>query len=321
MFHTPHLKISVIMPTYNAVSTIRESIESILAQTYPNFELIIIDDGSIDGTQEIVREFNDSRIFYFYQKNKGVAIARNAGLRRARGEFVTFLDADDTYLPKKLEYQINFLSSHPEYDIAYCGMIHFSSVRPSKTMYHRGPFPSGDIFPQLITRFFCQLNTVLIPKKIFEHVGYFDENFRDSEEWDLLIRIARAGYRFGYLEERLVKIKMDDASLSKFENQWKMKMHNLDFFLKLFTSLSSEERKRYNTEMLYRRLQIKLAIAFLAAGKKQEFFEVLNRIEGASLQKLSSLLLYFIPSSFIQKCIIFLWKRKQSTLYRVMDIC
>ena len=110
--------ISVIIPAYNHAKYLSEAIQSVLNQTYQNFEILIVDDGSTDNTRQVVQNYTDQRIKYIYQENRGLAASRNAGLRVTQGEYVAFLDADDIFLPHKLEVQLDWFEAHPS-----CGMV------------------------------------------------------------------------------------------------------------------------------------------------------------------------------------------------------
>ena len=114
-----HYLVSIIMPAYNGEKFIDQAINSVIDQTYDNWELIVIDDGSQDGTKEIVQNYKDPRIRYFYQYNQGQAAALNKGLDLARGEFITTLDVDDWYTPTSLEDRIEFLISYPQFGAVY----------------------------------------------------------------------------------------------------------------------------------------------------------------------------------------------------------
>ena len=119
-------KVSVIIPTYQYDSFIGEAIDSVLAQTYKDYELIVVDDGSIDRTREIISKYG-SNINYIYQENKGLAAARNTGIRATKGEYLSFLDADDAWLPNKLEVEVEFLDTHPVVGMVYSNYFYFGS--------------------------------------------------------------------------------------------------------------------------------------------------------------------------------------------------
>jgi glycosyltransferase involved in cell wall biosynthesis len=183
--------ISVIIPIYNAEKTIKETIHSILNQTFQNFEIIIIDDGSLDGSMKIVSEINDPRIRIFSQSNRGAAAARNKGFSVSRGERIAFLDADDLWEPEKLKTESNSLDCYPEADVAYCWVDMFDQIKDI-----RNPFvyskAQGNILKQILTADIIQGGSnALIRRQALEAVGGFDESLKSGECWDVHIRLAK----------------------------------------------------------------------------------------------------------------------------------
>lgn len=313
-------KVSVIIPCYNAQEYIAQAIKSVLMQTYKNIEIIIVNDGSVDKSEKIIKSFQDRRIKYIKQKNSGVAITRNTGIKNATGKYIAFLDADDLYEKDKIEQELFFLKKHPGFDLVYCDMAHFYDGCPKKLFSHQGPRPQGEVFQDLLHQFFCQLNTVLIPKTIFDQVGAFDEKSRHSEEWDLYLRIARAGFRFGFLNKRLVKIRISKNSLSRFDNQWQMKKNNLAVFERLFSSMDEEERQRHSSDKIISKLKLKLAAAYLLVGKKKQSLEVLKSITLKNplmkfLNTFFVIIIYLIPVWCLKKFFNWVWKIKHKKLF------
>lgn len=185
--------VSVIIPTYNRAHYIREAVESVLAQSYKNFEIIVVDDGSTDGTEEVLHPYRDS-IRYFYQENQGASAARNLGIKNARGKYIAFLDSDDFWLPEMLEVQVGYLEAHPE-----AGMVHAdflildegsNNPGPRKRTHSR-PKPSGYIFPELFIENAVMNVCVIVRRASLEVTGLFDPEFRRAEDYHLWLRIAR----------------------------------------------------------------------------------------------------------------------------------
>jgi glycosyltransferase involved in cell wall biosynthesis len=180
--------VSVIIPTYNRSSLLLEALDSVFKQTFPDFELIVIDDGSIDGTAKALTPYKD-RIVYNFQNNQGVSAARNRGIRMARGPWIAFLDSDDLWLPEKLESQIRFFSQYPEALICQTEEIwirHGRRVNPLKK--HRKY--SGNIFAPSLRLCLVSPSAVMIKKDLFEQVGFFDETLPACEDYDLWLRIS-----------------------------------------------------------------------------------------------------------------------------------
>lgn len=184
----PPLLISVIIPTYNRGWIIKEAIDSVLTQNYPDFELIVVDDGSTDDTQNILAEYK-SRIRILQQDNKGVSAARNYGIDKARGDYLAFLDSDDIWLQNKITTQVNFFKQDPESLICQTQEIWIRNgkrVNPKK--YHKKY--SGMIFEKTLPRCLVSPSAVMIKKSLIEEVGCFDETLPACEDYDLWLRIS-----------------------------------------------------------------------------------------------------------------------------------
>lgn len=209
-------KISVIIPTYNRADKIEKSIQSVLNQTYEQIEVIIVDDGSTDNTQEIVQAMDDNRIRYIRcDKNGGAALARNIGVSEASAELIAFHDSDDCWRPKKLEKQMDYWKKHPEYSMIYSQYLwHFEDgnegVTPSDNF--GGQF-EGDIFKDLLVRNTIGAPTMLIKKDCFLEAGGFDTELKCLEDWEFAIRFARR-YMIGYVKEALVDVYLLEGGVS-----------------------------------------------------------------------------------------------------------
>ncbi len=206
-------KVSVIIPTYNRQKFIGAAIQSVLDQTFQDFELIVIDDGSTDQTVDVIRAFSSDKIRYFYQSNRGRSNSRNHALNLAQGQYIAFLDSDDLYLSGKLELQVGYMDAHPEfgmiYTAAYCidgdGVL-LNSVYEAVV--------SGWIYKEIA--FFVPvtitLPTVMVRREIFDKVGGFDEAMERFEDTDMWRRISRR-YQIGALHERTCHLRthLDNA--------------------------------------------------------------------------------------------------------------
>lgn len=184
--------ISVVMPTFNREMFLREAIQSVLDQTFRDFELIIIDDGSTDGTKDVVNSFPDHRIHYIYQSNRGRSNARNHALHIARGRYIAFLDSDDLYLPDKLQLQVDFLNMHPEFSMVYTSAY---CMDETGALLHDSyaATVSGDIYQEIAfyVPVTITLPTVMVSREVFEKVGGFDEKMDRFEDTDMWRRIAK----------------------------------------------------------------------------------------------------------------------------------
>ncbi len=180
--------VSVIVPTYNRSSLVLEAVDSVLKQTFRGFELIVVDDGSSDGTAEALNPYKD-RFVYCLQDNRGVSAARNQGIRMARGQWIAFLDSDDLWLPEKLETQIHFFSQNPEALICQTQEIWIRNGRRLIPLKKHQKF-SGDIFAPSLRLCLVSPSAVMIKKDLLERVGCFDEALTACEDYDLWLRIS-----------------------------------------------------------------------------------------------------------------------------------
>jgi len=210
--------VSVIVPAYNVAPFIGEALESVLAQSFTDYEIIVINDGSPDTEKlEQVLEPYQSRITYLKQENQGAGAARNAGLRAARGKFVAFLDADDAWLPNFLSEQLAFIQSGPGYDLVYADAQLFGdSRRALGTVMQREPSEGPVTFERLIgERCIVNTSSVLARREPIFEVGLFDETLRNSQDFDLWVRIAkRSGARMNFQRQVLVRHRVWSGSLA-----------------------------------------------------------------------------------------------------------
>ncbi len=187
------MKVSVVVPAFNRANFLRETIASVLAQTYQNLELVIADDGSTDNTAEIARAFQDPRLVYLYQDNRGVSAALNLGWRSARGESIAVIGSDDVWLPECLQELVRALEQSPTIGVAYAraqGMNARGESLP-QLVGAREKFPGQTLKSLVYGDFVCPI-AVLIRRDALERVGGYDETLIANEDWDVWLRIARA---------------------------------------------------------------------------------------------------------------------------------
>ena len=229
-------KISIITPTYNCEKYMEETIRSVLAQTYENWELLLCDDGSEDKTPEIIDRFarEDSRIRVMRQKHTGLpAAGRNRGLREAAGDYIAFLDGDDKWKPEKLSKEVKYLESHPE-----CRAVHtsYELIGDAEVVqYHKNisEFPKHEeaAFQQMFLKCIVHISSLLIRREILEAIGYFDENpqLRGVEDYDFLLRLS-ALYPIYHIQEPLsfYRISMGTVLHNKAYNRFESEMYLLE---------------------------------------------------------------------------------------------
>jgi glycosyltransferase involved in cell wall biosynthesis len=203
--------VSVIIPTYNRAPLLGRCINSVLAQTYREFELLIIDDHSTDNTEEIVHSFNDPRIRYIKQtKNGGVSAARNAGISTAKGDFIAFNDDDDEWLPNKLERQIQIFqqSKMEKLGLVFCGMTRISLDGREELSFKKSGWLRNNCF-ELIPRAISFIPCWLVKKSLIDEVGPFDGTMSGiSEDIDWMIRASRL-FQIDYDSESLVVVHQE----------------------------------------------------------------------------------------------------------------
>ncbi len=180
--------VSVIIPTYNRGWILKETIDSVLAQDFTDFELIVVDDGSTDNTQGILDSYKED-IIVLQQQNKGVSSARNRGIVSASGQFIAFLDSDDLWLPKKLSTQVDFFNTNPDALICQTEEKWIrNSIRVNPKKRHKKL--SGDIFEPSLYLCLVSPSAVMMKRSLFEKTGMFDESLPACEDYDMWLRIS-----------------------------------------------------------------------------------------------------------------------------------
>lgn len=203
-------RVSVIIPTYNREHIVLNAIQSVIDQTFKDFEIIVVDDGSKDRAEETVKNKYGDKIHYFYQMNKGVPAARNQGIKIARGEYIAFLDDDDIWLPEKLRHQVTLLDSYLNVGLVYTNYYKVQSGKKSANTYFDIFRPyRGRVLRELYKKNNICPSSVVLRKKCIDKVGLFDESLSQAEDYDLWLRLA-VHYDFDFIEKPLV---LYDASL------------------------------------------------------------------------------------------------------------
>src|SRR5919199_804996 len=183
--------VSVVIPCYNQAHFLREAIESVLEQTYPHFEIVVVDDGSTDNTSEVASGYYPSeKVRLLRQENKGLSAARNAGLAESGGEYVVFLDADDRLLPEALEVGVRELEAHPQCAFV-SGFWNNIATDGSPLPTPHLPHDERDHYLALLHSCYIRMHAVMYRRSVFDSVGGFDTTLSASEDYDLYLRIAR----------------------------------------------------------------------------------------------------------------------------------
>jgi glycosyltransferase involved in cell wall biosynthesis len=246
--------VSVIIPTYNRAYILPEAVESVLSQTYADFELIIVDDGSTDETASMVGGFGDQRIRFFqHDRNRGVAAARNTGLAEAQGVFVAFFDSDDIWMAEKLSVQIAFLEGHPEVGGVFSDLVWVSGDRKVQSMLRTYPgfsrllrerqreidvvFSQHAIYACLLEEMPVKLQATTLRRDRVWEAGPFEESWRSGEDWEFLLRFSRAN-ALGYVDCALTVLRtMPDSTLGRH------KKLDAQFLMELFIAEKQKLRR------------------------------------------------------------------------------
>ena len=222
-------RVSVIIPTYNRAALVQEAVASVLAQTCRDFELLVVDDGSTDGTLEALAPWDGEVKVLSLPVRRGVSGARNAGIAAAQGEWLAFLDADDLWLPEKLARQMAFMEAHPQLLLSQTEEIWVRRglrVNPPRSHAKAG----GDIFLRSLERCLVSPSAVVLHRRLLDEHGGFDESLPAAEDYDLWLRLAWR-YEVGLLPEPLVVKRGGHAD--QLSRQWGLDRYRIRALRKL----------------------------------------------------------------------------------------
>ena len=245
--------ISIIIPTYNRAKFLQEAINSVLEQSYSEFELIVVDDGSEDETGEICQNL-DTRVKYICQDHQGVSIARNLGLRYAQGEFIALLDSDDIWTCHKLREQVEWMNAHSAIQLCHTNEIWMrNGRRVNQKKYHEKS--GGWIYPACLPRCIICPSSVLIRRELFSQVGTFDELLPICEDYDLWLRIT-SKFEIGFIDKPLT-IKRGGHADQLSCSEWGLDRYRVTAMLKILKANTLNKEWRLLTlNMLREKCQI-----------------------------------------------------------------
>jgi glycosyltransferase involved in cell wall biosynthesis len=277
--------VSVIMPVYNVEAYVAEAIQSVLNQTFTDFELIIVDDGGSDTSVEICKSFDDPRIHIVHQKNRGLAGARNSGIAEARGRYIALLDSDDRWRPEKLSLHVIHLNNNPDIGVSFC---------PSRFIDERGNALRMKQNPQLndirSETIFCRnpvgngsapvLRRSEMDKVAFRcpndsaRTCWFDENFRQSEDIELWMRLSvQGGVRFAGIAPALTEYRVAGSGLSaqvlRQYQSWLQMIEKLEHYAPDFAAQHTPRARAYQLRYLARR-SVQMGDPSMAAAMLRE---------------------------------------------------
>lgn len=202
------VKVSIIIPVYNGEKYVSEAIDSVLNQTYKDFEIIVIDDGSKDNTLNILRMYRD-KIKWKSQENRGQASAINEGINIAKGKYIAYLDADDVCLPERFEKQVEYLDEHPNVSLVYSDRYNINENEEIQGIFNSRPHDNFIILQQN----YISRSVVMHKKECLDKVGLFDESITGSDDWDMWIRISEK-FEMSYINKPLVKYRVHKENIS-----------------------------------------------------------------------------------------------------------
>ena len=265
--------VSVITPTFNRADYLPFAVESVLSQSVSDFELIVIDDGSTDGTAELMERYlADSRIRYLKQENQGQSVARNRGIAEARGQFICFLDSDNAWVSTKLENSLKAFEEHPEADIVYGDFITIDGEGHEHGVNRMARY-SGRITPQLLRDNFVSMNTTMTRKRCFDEMGGFDSADRLAEDYGLWLRFSTR-YQFLYVPAVLGYYRvMENQISSDKESRFRANEQLVQSFLKAYPSAVTRGEARRGLSYFF----IRKGRYEYSSGQRRQAFRSLLR--------------------------------------------
>jgi glycosyltransferase involved in cell wall biosynthesis len=302
MSETENPLVSIVIPTYNHKQYVWQAVDSALAQTYLHCEVIVVDDGSTDGTGEMLNERYGDRIRYIYQENQGLSATRNTGTRVARGEFIHYCDADDQLLPAEVGRCLDVFREHPDATLVYslCQRVEDDGKTPIP--YEWPPLPSGDIFCQLLTSpvgNFVPQCAALMRRQAVLDAGGFNENLRAAEDWDMWLRLA-ARHKLVFLPEFLARYRVRPDAMHT--DPLRMAVARLQV---VQTARRYPGRERCMDDAAYDRFEAgrhhQLAMVYWAQGRRADARRAFHDAicmdsSGAALRRVYIWFTYFLPS-------------------------
>jgi glycosyltransferase involved in cell wall biosynthesis len=270
-------KVSVIIPTYNRLSMLKEAVQSVLIQDLDDFELIVVDDGSTDGTSEEMKQYGGRVKVIEHTENRGVSAARNKGIFHARGKYIAFLDSDDLWVKGKLKIQVAFLDENPHYPLCYTDEIWIRRGKRVNPMKKHSKY-SGWIFEKCLPLCTISPSSAMMRRPLFSRVGLFDEALPVCEDYDFWLRVS-ARFPIFFINKKLI-VKRGGHPDQLSQRSWGNDRYRVIALEKLLSEpyLKSEEREMVHEEMK-RKCQV-LSKGFTKRGNELEgryYQEVMRR--------------------------------------------
>ncbi|MCK5346001.1 MAG: glycosyltransferase [Candidatus Heimdallarchaeota archaeon] len=289
----------MIIRTYNRRLYLVEALESVRDQTCKDYEIIVVDDGSTDGTRELLESMDDISLI---KKNRsGIVKTLNQGVMSAKGDYIAILDDDDLWESDFLEKCLDIFDKHPDAAIVYSDYNYFYDNDTDKLFHVRKQIAHDNLLGSLIYANFIVIPAAVIKRNVFDETGLFDENLLSHEEWDMWLRMAIAGLQFKYISEALVKIRKHPSGITT--NRLRMFQGALSVLEKYKNVVPSKYRDNVDTSI--NRLSNILAVLTIAMGKRSEGIKDLyeNSLNGNFKSFLYLLTVSFLPATILRRVI------------------
>jgi glycosyltransferase involved in cell wall biosynthesis len=295
--------VSVIIPTYNRVSMVREAVQSVLEQTYTDYEIIVVDDGSTDNTKGVVTGLSE-RIVYVYQPNHGRSNARNHGMSMAKGKYIAFLDSDDLFLPTKLEKQVEGIEKRPDVLLSHTSYQWINTINKYTEEVKSGRF-SGYVYPKIIQRCPIATPTVMLRREALGEKIKFEEAISNGEDVILWVRFAHKSPILG-IDEALTQVRIhgNNAAIDS-QSQISGVMNVLEYTVRRETDITPRQRRNLLTDGY-----LKIGFYYLLKHEVSRCLKFLS----LALRTSPLYMIYWIPKTFFSELFTKRWLRRSAKL-------
>jgi glycosyltransferase involved in cell wall biosynthesis len=281
--------LSIVIPVFNKEKFVGKTLQSVLVQTFIDYEIIIVNDGSTDTSEAIISAFKDERINYFFKENEGVAVARNFGIDKAKADYICFLDADDYWFPTFLETMNKYIQKLPEQKVFACAVEIENKKKSFASEYsieRKSDFELVDFFNGSQKECVLWTSSVAIHKSVFETVGVFDTNIKKGEDTELWIRIGLQ-FPIVFIWKILAKYVYDESSASR----------NLNYFFEHYTfeKYDLEEKQNPKLKQYLDLNRFSAVIKCNLSGDRKTALEIYGAIDLKNLSKKKRILLQLPP--------------------------
>jgi len=295
------MKVSVIIPTHNQPEFTAEAVESVKKQTYRNYEIIIVDDGSdSENSRKLRKTAEAAAAVYVYQENAGPACARNTGIRAAAGELIAFLDSDDLWEPEMLSEALDFFKNNPHIDVVHSNLVFEKDSRVIDEKFDENMFNhQGWIFEESLlmnSRIF--LSGLILKKKVLEDVGLFNEELYTAEDNNIIIRIAKK-YEIGYIDRKLLIRRIHDTNMSLNKTGCSGTLKNLEDIERRYPELANSKVMKKAYEKRYLIYAFSHFRNYIECKKARKYFFKVLKLNIMNNKALIYCFFTFLPKDFI----------------------